>query len=225
MKNTYVIGDVHGCYHTLLELLEKIPKDSRIIFVGDLCDRGLYSKEVIDLVIENDYECILGNHEDFMIRHIDDYLNNNPNRWIDNDQIGGQKTIDSYIGDEVKLLEHVQFLKTLPRYMLIDKYFITHGLGLPYFQRKDSEDRDIQDGLIKARLSDETTKWGDDWEKDWRKYDLMNIFGHTHSNEVVVGENYYCIDTACVYGGKLTAIEFNSMQLISVEMNHKDTKC
>lgn len=100
--------------------------------VGDLCDRGLYSKEVIDHVIKNKYECVLGNHEDFMIKHIDDYFNNRPNKWFDNKHIGGEQTIDSYKGDKVTLKNHIKYLKTLPRYMLIDNFFITHGLGLPY---------------------------------------------------------------------------------------------
>lgn len=224
MKKIYIIGDVHGCYFTLLDLLKRLEDNSRIIFVGDLCDRGLYSKEVINLIIKNKYEVILGNHEDFMLRHIDDYFSNKPNRWYDNHQIGGRETIDSYKDDEDTLLEHIKYLKKLPRYLLVDNYFITHGLGLPYFKRRDIKDTDIQDGLIKARLSDETTKWGYDWEKTWRDYSTINVFGHTHNKEVVIGKNYYCIDTGCVYGGKLTAIELGTMNIIDVTLNIKDVK-
>lgn len=219
---TYVIGDVHGCYHTLIELLAKLPKDARVIFVGDLCDRGLYSKEVIQLVIDKNYEVILGNHEDFMLSHIDDYFNARKNRWYDNHKIGGKETIDSYRGDKTVLLQHIDFLKKLPRYILVNNFFITHGLGLPYFKRRDLKDKDIQDGLIKARLTDETTKWGENWEKDWRNYKVINIFGHTDYQEVEVNENYYGIDTGCVYGRKLTAIELPSMKIIDVKTNLKD---
>jgi serine/threonine protein phosphatase 1 len=223
MKSScYVIGDVHGCYYTLLELLEKIPKDSRVIFVGDLCDRGLYSKEVIDLVINNNYEAVLGNHEDFMIKHFKDFLNKKPNRWYDNPQIGGKDTIESYKGNIEKLSEHIKYLKSLPLYIQIDKYFITHGLGLPYYKRKDSNDKAVRDGIIKARLRDEETKWGKEWEENWREYDLVNIFGHTHNDKVVIGPNYYCIDTGCVYGGKLTAMELPTMKTIDVVLNQKD---
>jgi len=63
MKEHYVIGDVHGEYKTLLALLEKIPKDSEIIFVGDLIDRGLQSREVVALVREKGYKVVKGNHE------------------------------------------------------------------------------------------------------------------------------------------------------------------
>ena len=56
MKDIYIIGDVHGCFYTLEKLLSKLNKNSEIIFVGDLCDRGFYSKEVIELIIENNYK-------------------------------------------------------------------------------------------------------------------------------------------------------------------------
>ena len=36
----YIIGDVHGCYDTLMALIAKLPEDAEIVFVGDLIDRG-----------------------------------------------------------------------------------------------------------------------------------------------------------------------------------------
>lgn len=72
MKKRYVIGDVHGCFFTLNNLLEKLPKDAEIIFVGDLCDKGNFSKEVIDLVIKNGYQCVKGNHEHLMEIYMQD---------------------------------------------------------------------------------------------------------------------------------------------------------
>ena len=58
MKKHYIIGDVHGEYTTLLALLEKIPKDSEIIFVGDLIDRGFRSREVVALVRKRGYQVV-----------------------------------------------------------------------------------------------------------------------------------------------------------------------
>ena len=59
-------------------------------------------------------------------------------------------------------------------------------------------------------------------KKEWRDYDVINIFGHTHYDEVEIGKNYYGIDTGCVYGGKLTAIELSTMKIIDVPLNKKD---
>ncbi|GAB1464879.1 hypothetical protein MASR2M54_03790 [Aliarcobacter cryaerophilus] len=42
MKNIYIVSDVHGCYKSLLALIEQFPnkQNSKIVFVGDLVDRG-----------------------------------------------------------------------------------------------------------------------------------------------------------------------------------------
>ena len=65
MENIYIIGDVHGCYKTLLALINKLPnkEKSKICFVGDLVNRGANSYDVIKLIIDNNYDCVLGNHE------------------------------------------------------------------------------------------------------------------------------------------------------------------
>ena len=48
-----VIGDIHGCFHTLKKLyaliLKKYP-DIPVCAVGDLVDRGKYSYEVVEFI-------------------------------------------------------------------------------------------------------------------------------------------------------------------------------
>ncbi|MHA2279393.1 MAG: metallophosphoesterase [Promethearchaeota archaeon] len=66
----YIISDIHGCFYTLQKLLDKIrtkDSDPQLIFIGDYVDRGLHSKQVIDLIIELQTEgavCLRGNHDD-----------------------------------------------------------------------------------------------------------------------------------------------------------------
>ena len=48
-QNVTVIGDVHGCLPSLSQLLEKIPEDSPLIFIGDLINRGPASLETLRL--------------------------------------------------------------------------------------------------------------------------------------------------------------------------------
>ena len=66
MAETYVIGDLHGCYETLLALQDQIavePHD-RLIFLGDLIDRGPRIREVLDFVLYRPNTIVLqGNHE------------------------------------------------------------------------------------------------------------------------------------------------------------------
>ena len=62
---TYAIGDVHGCFDTLEKLLQQIPNKSRLIFIGDIINRGPKSLETIRTVMRmgDRAECLLGNHE------------------------------------------------------------------------------------------------------------------------------------------------------------------
>lgn len=223
IENTYVIGDVHGCFYTLQKLLEKLPSDAEIIFVGDLCDRGLHSKEVIELVMNNNYHCVRGNHDDYMITHIQECMDNRDLcvRWKDKDYMGGKETLQSYKNHYEIMLKHIEWLETLPRYIELENYFLTHGFCLPYYQKRDEERSHI--GLLKNRISDEE-EWGHDWEKNWRDYDIINIFGHTDYDEVEIGENYYGIDTGCVFGRKLTAIQLGTMNIYQVETDVRDIK-
>ena len=51
----YIIGDIHGCYNTLMELVDTLPKDAELIFVGDLIDRGKDSLKIIDFIKDNQF--------------------------------------------------------------------------------------------------------------------------------------------------------------------------
>src|SRR3954466_11380231 len=63
-KRIIVIGDVHGCYREAVDLLASlaVTTDDRVIFAGDLVDRGPKPRECVELAMK--HECILGNHEE-----------------------------------------------------------------------------------------------------------------------------------------------------------------
>lgn len=64
---TYCIGDVQGCFDELLLLLQEIAFDAqrdRLIFVGDLVNRGPHSLGVLDFVMTTpNVSVVLGNHD------------------------------------------------------------------------------------------------------------------------------------------------------------------
>ena len=65
---TWVIGDVHGCANTLDALLAALPRsssDDRLVFVGDVVNRGLHSAAVLDTIerLGASATVVLGNHE------------------------------------------------------------------------------------------------------------------------------------------------------------------
>ena len=68
------IGDIHGEFYKLENLLEKlaIQKDDTLVFLGDYVDRGMYSKQVTDRLLELSKFCkcefLKGNHEYYMLK-------------------------------------------------------------------------------------------------------------------------------------------------------------
>ena len=219
LENYWVIGDVHGCMFTLEKLVNKLPKKSKLIFVGDLVDRGNFSKEVIEFVMQNNHKCVFGNHEYLMFNYARDaMIRNKHSMWSTSKKsYGGLKTLQSYANDKETLLRHIDFIEKLPKYLEMDNCFITHGFGLPYYKRKDKFDGNLMD-LYTNRLEDISL----DWEKEWRDYEVINIFGHTPYRNVLFGKNYIGIDTGAAFGNKLSALNINTIEVISQDTLKKD---
>jgi len=67
-----IIADVHGLLDELRQLIKLCnysPKTDRLIFLGDLIDRGPCSIEVLRFVQELHVESVMGNHEDWYVRY------------------------------------------------------------------------------------------------------------------------------------------------------------
>jgi serine/threonine protein phosphatase 1 len=214
IANIYVIGDVHGCFHTLKNLIGRLPKDAELIFVGDLCDKGNFSKDVIDFVIQNNYACVKGNHEHLMETYLEDAIfHDKHSPWSSDKRYGGMVTLQSYGEDHDKMLSHLEWIKTLPVYLQVENYFITHGFALPFYEHRNNPD------YYKEYLLNR-------YERDMEisNDEIINIFGHCVFEEVVTGENFYGIDTGCSYGKKLTAIQLGTMQCFEETMDPRDSE-
>lgn len=96
-----VIGDVHGCYDQLVEMLSALgeadPPPGRLVFTGDIVDRGEHSAKVVALLytiqerLGSRMVLLRGNHEEMMLRFIDDPEQSR--RWL---RFGGLQTLASY---------------------------------------------------------------------------------------------------------------------------------
>ncbi|MEN6620280.1 MAG: metallophosphoesterase family protein, partial [Smithella sp.] len=78
MNKYFAIGDIHGCLDKLQKLINKLPINKELdtlVFIGDYIDRGSFSKEVIDYVINlrsrfNNVVCLSGNHEQMFLNYL-----------------------------------------------------------------------------------------------------------------------------------------------------------
>jgi serine/threonine protein phosphatase 1 len=222
MSTLFVIGDVHGCIYTLESLVKKLPRDAGLIFVGDLVDKGKHSANVIEFVKGNNHPCVYGNHEYLLFNYLRDaiYRDKRDSNWATKDGWGGAKTIENYKACPHLVDEHIAWVEKLPRYIQKDRYFITHGFGLPYYMRKDHPSS--KRPLLSNRIDETDETFINDWEVGYEEYEVINIFGHCPFKEVLRGGNYYGIDTSCVYGGKLTALELGTENIVQVQLDKRD---
>lgn len=63
--STWVIGDVHGAYYTLMALLERLALTSsdHVVYLGDYVNKGRYSLQVLRFLAHSKSTCIIGNNE------------------------------------------------------------------------------------------------------------------------------------------------------------------
>lgn len=127
-EEIYVIGDVHGCFDTLVALINKLPHkfDSKICFVGDLVDRGARSAEVVELVIRGGFDAVMGNHEFRLLANKHEFFQGGAiadERWFY--QNGGRESFASYADKDLKFKErHIEFLANLPLFIEYDEFKI-----------------------------------------------------------------------------------------------------
>lgn len=241
MHKTYIIGDVHGCMDELQELVQLLAptSDDQLIFIGDLIDRGPDSIGVVRQVVkwskQMDVKLILGNHEEKFLRYVQHIKDG---RGIEKQM----KRIDEFpqlldaLGDdELSFLQKAFHSIHLPAYNSL----LIHGgiwrdihFSLPatYLYQEDNSDINKQLSLLnKTRYLNPEGKfvsYGDEKPEDifWAE-EYKGQFGHIYfgHHPFIQPDPYQfshatAIDTGCVYGGWLTAVELsdNKVQFKSV---------
>jgi len=227
-----LIGDIHGCFDELGLLLEQLGyhvaddgasasnlDGRRAVFLGDLVDRGPKTPEVLRLVMgmvrDGTALCIPGNHEVKLLRAMQ----------------GKNVTTSHGLAESLHQLareteqfrkEVVDFLDGLiGHYVLDDGNLVVAHAGLP----ESMQGR--QSGAVRAfalygDTSGETDEFGlpvrYPWANDYRG-EATVVYGHTPVPEAVWINKTICIDTGCVFGGRLTALRYPERELVSVPAN------
>ncbi|AEX85510.1 metallophosphoesterase [Marinitoga sp. 1135] len=215
----WAISDIHGMYDNLIKVLNQIPENDKIIFLGDYVDRGPGSRQVLDLLfkLKNRAVFLKGNHEDMMLDYFENTGKYKEGAWFRN---GAQATLDSFNNDiEEKYLDFIRNLKLYHIEKIgTQKYLFVHGGIRPGISLSDQAERD----LLWIR---------DDFYMSDQPYeDYIVIHGHTPTKYITGEYEVYFrklddkilsidIDTGCVYGGKLSALGIsndNKYDIISI---------
>ena len=205
MSRTIAIGDIHGCataLQALLQAIEPRPSDT-LVLLGDYVDRGLHSAVVLETLSELVSQCnlipLIGNHEIMMVNALKS--KRELSNWIVN---GGVATIHSYGGRLENIPQHhIAFLNHCIRFFESERHFFVHASydpALPLEQQPG-------DLLFWSHILDDPPGPHFSGKKA--------IVGHTPQESHEIRDLGYLaiIDTSCVDGGWLTAIDVETDQV------------
>jgi protein phosphatase len=228
-----VIGDVHGCLAELEALLAdlgyQLRRDEagrpagarhvegrRVVFVGDLVDRGPDSPGVLRLVMgmadDGDALCVAGNHEAKLLRAL-------RGRAVQVSH-GLAETLEQLEREPAAFLARAEsFIDGLISHYVLDggKLVVAHaGLAERLQGRASARVRSF---CLYGDTTGETDEFGlpvrYPWATDYRGR-AMVLYGHTPVPQAEWVNGTMCLDTGCVFGGRLSALRYPEKELVSV---------
>lgn len=218
-ERVYAIGDIHGRYDLLRELMSKIvthweasdkrAKRVRLLFLGDIIDRGPDSAQCLRLVTNlvklPRVNCLRGNHEDLLLRSIAGD-GKAQGIWLKNGGIAALASLavapprqdeDTFdFGERVKAAipeEHLAMLRQTPTHVRSGDYFFVHAGVRPGVALAKQDDSDLL--LIRDEFTQST---------DW--HGAIVVHGHSIVDEVDMRDNRIAIDTGAYDSGKLSCL-------------------
>lgn len=241
IMRTLVIGDVHGCYEELRELLRKVdwnPEASVpdvLVFAGDLVDRGPKSSEVVRFVREaherygNLVLSVAGNHDERYPRYAKNLERHrrNPRFTVDMEMDEYKQKVFDSLSDQ-----DIAYLDSLPPYLVFGKWIVVHA----GFEPKKSLPNQEFGKMVHIRYVDPITLKTKGLTKDMKQppgtvywtelYDLPYnvVYGHmVHSFDKPkfetgpLGQTIVGLDTGSCFGGHLSAYVLETGELFQVK--------
>ncbi|MBD8488156.1 metallophosphoesterase [Echinicola sp. CAU 1574] len=212
----FIIGDIHGCYHTFQKMLNHWnPAEERLIQVGDLIDRGNHSVEVLQLAKNLSSEhleksiFLKGNHEHMMVEHIENgYIGGS---WLFN---GGKGTLTQFKERNVNPEQILPWIKALPLKWENSHVMVSHAGISKSLHPLDPNSRD---GILWNR-------------KPLKKLPKIQVIGHTPQQNgkanFTTSSQSWNIDTGAYRGICLTGLKLREngdfLEEINIPTDERD---
>ncbi len=235
MKRTLAIGDVHGCLEELRELLQVVryrPGVDRLVFVGDLVDRGPdpvgVVRHVRALASAGDVLTMMGNHEEKLVRWFrrveESRTLGRPNKMTPPPPARLAEWEGLGPDDIAWLASRPVFAEPAPGWFVVHAGFE----AVPHEEQRSQKMMrcrwlDPETGLMMSlRPGEHSVEGGVWWAERWRGPGHV-VYGHAvHSLDAprvdrpVSGVECWGIDTGCCFGGRLTALVLESREIFQV---------
>jgi len=203
VARTVIVGDIHGCYEELVQLLDvaRVRDDDLLISVGDVVDRGPRPLEVIELFRARARSLVLmGNHERKHVREVFSYA-----QQITRLQLGA------------RYAECVAWMKTLPYYHETPEVRVVHAAMVPGVPLAN-QNEDVLAGTTSGEHKLAAQLAGGFWHERYSDT-IPIVFGHhvVGRDPLVTPNRVYGIDTGACHGGRLTAVSVPDFTLYAVD--------
>lgn len=231
MTPIYVVGDIHGQYEMLETALERIEKDggpeAKIVFLGDLVDRGTGSRQVIERLMlgqaqNRDWTVLCGNHDDLFVGFLETGAVMDPRvksgvPWT-GPRLGGLATLASYgmidldrpapdlwaEAKEAVPADHLAYLKGLPTHLEEGPLLFVHAGIRPGVALADQDRDDLM--WIRAEFLEDT-----------RVHPWLVVHGHSAVDVAEHRSNRVNLDSGAGYGRPITAAVFEGTTVWTLE--------
>jgi protein phosphatase len=226
-----IIGDVHGCYDELVKLLDRLgyavkhdgdvigvshPEGRKLVFVGDLVDRGPRIPEVLRLAMaaveSGNSFCVAGNHDQKLVKAL-------RGRQVQRTH-GLAESLAQLDLETQDFRDRVaKFLDGLVSHYVFDggKLVVAHA-GLPESMHGRGSGK-VREFALYGETTGETDEYGlpirYNWAADYRGRAAV-VYGHTPVPRAEWFNHTLCLDTGCVFGGELTALRWPEKELVAV---------
>ncbi len=202
-----MIGDIHGCYFELMELLNKtgVSEQDRLISVGDLITKGPENRSVLELVRQRkNCGSVLGNHEYLLLQH---------HRGQTVKLEPAHLSTIAELGNDFE--DYMIWISRWPYYLDLGDHLVVHAGIRPGIPLERQSVTDLT-SLRTLNGPSPGSKVGIPWYERYRGRKTI-IFGHWVFKTPLVRANAMGIDTGCVYGGRLTAVVLPEGRMVSVQ--------
>lgn len=205
MQRQIVVGDIHGCYDELMDLLARVKfaAGDRLIAVGDLIVKGERNREVLELFASDArFASVLGNHDAALLRY-----------WRGEDV--KLKPAQARAASELEKgrERYEKFLAGLPLLIDLGAHVVVHAGVRPGVALKNQDELDLTE--LRTLGADRTSREGQPWYEVYRGRKKI-LFGHWPAAQPRRGRRALGLDTGCVYGYELTAYIIETGEFVSV---------
>lgn len=193
MPRTIVIGDIHGCYDELLELLSQLElqEEDFLLSLGDIVDRGNKSREVYHFFKSRpNSKVLMGNHER---KHLHQILNY------------AQEIVQSQFGEEYPAF--LDWLQNLEYYHETPEAIIVHAAFEPNRPLQAQREDVLSGSTSGERYLEQQLPAGTYWTDHYQGNKPVIYGHHVVGDRPKIINNTYGIDTGACHGGYLTAVE------------------